>query len=294
MRLIMRFLNLIYIVAGITVGIFVPGDLIGKAISAAGVAFLLTCLFNPENYNVIKAYEKGGIFLWGKLVTRRGPGPAYIFPWETLLVKDTRQQQFSIPVQSATVFGGQNLPFDLDVDIFARTVDPVKLYLSMHEAGNKTEAQLLIQYTQGAATRALDAAGKKLFSNELMDGVAIVTWFNRQLLSELDTATEAIGIKIDNVQITRMTPPPVYTQQTEKLKIAEADASVLRIGSAAEVETVTAQRNAEGADYIKIQWMDTLRYLADQVQKSNLKALTIGGDGRGAFTVNMPLDEKEG
>lgn len=274
-----------WIILGLVGFVVVPGEFELRVLVSVLVASSSAMMFRDWGA-IIKEYERGGIFFLGRLISRRGPGPVFVWPWETLYIDDTRQRRAPIPVQAATAFGGLNLPFELDVEVFFRLKDPVGFFLAVHQPAESALEKTLVQMTQGAAMVALDQIGAGLFESG-----HVITELQQIMKTNLSTSLESLGISIDKVEITRLTPPVAIQQASNQRTEAEGYAQAERTRAEAEAYRAEQLRKAYGKDWLANETLDTLKDIFDRVQKSGLKVLGLGGSLRDLFTTTMPVEE---
>lgn len=194
------------------------------------VAFvLLTIIFG--SIKVLPEYERLVVLRLGKYAGTRGPGLTVLVPFlETGRRVDMRERFLEIPRQTAIT--KDNTPIDIDFLVYYRIIDPK---LSMLEVLDVVNASLNI-----AATTLRAVIG----DIELDDVLARREQINGVLRVKLDEVTERWGMKITNVEIREVEPPPMVREAMNRQMSAERErrATVTR----AEGERASAIMVAEG------------------------------------------------
>ncbi len=194
------------------------------------VAFvLLTIIFG--SIKVLPEYERLVVLRLGKFAGTRGPGLTVLVPFlETGRRVDMRERFLEIPRQTAIT--KDNTPIDIDFLVYYRIIDPK---LSMLEVLDVVSASLNI-----AATTLRAVIG----DIELDDVLARREQINSVLRVKLDEVTERWGMKITNVEIREVEPPPMVREAMNRQMSAERErrATVTR----AEGERASAIMVAEG------------------------------------------------
>ena len=190
---------------------------------------LLMIIFG--SIKVLPEYERLVVLRLGKFAGTRGPGLTLLIPFmEKGRKVDMRERFLEIPRQTAIT--KDNTPIDIDFLVYYRIIDPK---LSVLEVLDVVAASLNI-----AATTLRAVIG----DIELDDVLARREQINSVLRVKLDDVTERWGMKITNVEIREVEPPPMVREAMNRQMSAERErrATVTR----AEGERASAIMVAEG------------------------------------------------
>ena len=193
------------------------------------VLVLLMIIFG--SIKVLPEYERLVVLRLGKFAGTRGPGLTLLIPFmEKGRKVDMRERFLEIPRQTAIT--KDNTPIDIDFLVYYRIIDPK---LSVLEVLDVVSASLNI-----AATTLRAVIG----DIELDDVLARREQINSVLRVKLDEVTERWGMKITNVEIREVEPPPMVREAMNRQMSAERErrATVTR----AEGERASAVMIAEG------------------------------------------------
>lgn len=193
------------------------------------VVVLLMIIFG--SIKVLPEYERLVVLRLGKFAGTRGPGLTLLIPFmEKGRKVDMRERFLEIPRQTAIT--KDNTPIDIDFLVYYRIIDPK---LSVLEVLDVVSASLNI-----AATTLRAVIG----DIELDDVLARREQINSVLRVKLDEVTERWGMKITNVEIREVEPPPMVREAMNRQMSAERErrATVTR----AEGERASAVMIAEG------------------------------------------------
>ena len=160
--------------------------------------------------NFLKDYERIARFKWGNFEGMRGPGPVVLIPIMHSGVKiDTRTEVIDIPRQ--TNITKDNAPIAIDFLIYMR-VTTENADRAVLEVENYRAAVI------GLATTTLRAVvGDIDLDNVLSQRERI----NTTLREKLDSETARWGIKVTNVEIREIEPPPDIQEAMNRQMSAE-------------------------------------------------------------------------
>ena len=210
-------------------------------IVVAVVVFLFLVLL-WSSVKVVREYQRIVLFRFGRMVGLRGPGIVIIIPFiDRTVYVDLREFFLEIPHQTAIT--KDNAGISIDFITFFKVVDP---QASVVQVANFTGAAQAI-----AATTLRSIVG----DISLDDVLAKRDEINTILRTKLDEVTERWGVKVTNVEIREIIPPPAVqeamtrqmsAERTRRAVVTEAEgdkaAQVLR----AEGEQQAAVLQAEG------------------------------------------------
>jgi regulator of protease activity HflC (stomatin/prohibitin superfamily) len=192
-----------------------------KALIVVGVILLLILVILPNAIKIVPEYQRLVKFRLGRCIGIRGPGFVLIIPVIDRVVRvDLRESFLEIPHQTAIT--EDNAPISIDFIIFNKVED----------------AQLSVLAVQNFAGAAQNIAATTLRSvvgdMSLDDVLSKREEMNQLLQAKLDEVTERWGVKVTNVEVREITPPPAVqeamtrqmsAERTRRAVVTEADGS---------------------------------------------------------------------
>lgn len=207
-----------------------------------GVIVALAILILPNAIRIVREYQRLIVFRLGRSIGTKGPGFVFLIPLVDRAVwVDLRELYLEIPHQTAIT--EDNASISIDFIVFYRVVDAV---MSIIEVGNFAGAAQNI-----AATTLRSVVGDMA----LDDVLAKREQMNEILRVKLDEVTERWGVKVTNVEIREIIPPPAVleamtrqmsAERTRRAVVTEADGSKQAAITVAEGNKQSAILNAEG------------------------------------------------
>ena len=207
-----------------------------------GVVVLLLIIILPQALRIVREYQRLMVFRLGRAIGAKGPGLVFLIPFiDKGVMVDLRELYLEIPHQTAIT--EDNAPISIDFIVFYRVVDAV---MSVIEVGNFAGAAQNI-----AATTLRSVVGDM----SLDDVLARREQMNEILRTKLDEVTERWGVKVTNVEIREIIPPPMVqeamtrqmsAERSRRAVVTEADGSKQAAITVAEGNKQSAILNAEG------------------------------------------------
>ena len=207
-----------------------------------GVIVLLLVVIVPNAIRIVREYQRLMVFRLGRAIGPKGPGLVILIPViDRGVWVDLRELYLEIPHQTAIT--EDNAPISIDFIVFYRVVDAVA---SVIEVGNFAGAAQNI-----AATTLRSVVGDM----SLDDVLAKREQMNEILRVKLDEVTERWGVKVTNVEIREIIPPPAVqeamtrqmsAERTRRAVVTEAEGSKQAAITVAEGNKQSAILNAEG------------------------------------------------
>ena len=207
-----------------------------------GVAVLLVILILTQAIKIVPEYERLVLFRLGRAIGTRGPGLIIIIPIVDRVSRvDLREQYLEIPHQAAIT--EDNATISIDFIVFTKVVDAMSVVISV---GNFSGAAQNI-----AATTLRSVVGDM----SLDDVLAKREEMNEVLRVKLDEVTERWGVKVTNVEIREIIPPPgvqeamtrqMSAERTRRAVVTEAEGAKQAAVTVAEGNKQSAILNAEG------------------------------------------------
>jgi regulator of protease activity HflC (stomatin/prohibitin superfamily) len=203
----------------------------------AAVVVLVLLLLIAKGVRIAREYQRLVLFRLGRAIGTRGPGLIFLNPAtdRTTLV-DLREQYLEVPHQTAIT--SDNAPISIDFIIFYKVVDPS---LSVLAVGNFAGAALNV-----AATTLRSVVGDMPLDDVLSKREAM----NAVLRTRLDEITERWGVKVTNVEVREVNPPPGVLEAMTRQMSAERTRRALV--TEAEGQKAAAILGAEGQQKSKV------------------------------------------
>jgi regulator of protease activity HflC (stomatin/prohibitin superfamily) len=208
----------------------------------AGVVLLLILLIVPQAIRIIREYQRILVFRLGRALKTKGPGLVLLIPFiDKGVMVDLRELYLEIPHQTAIT--KDNATISIDFIVFYRVIDA---RMSVIEVGNFAGAAQNIASTTLRSVVGDMALDEVLAKREVM---------NEVLRTKLDEVTERWGVKVTNVEIREIIPPPqvqeamtrqMSAERTRRAVVTEAEGTKSAAVTVAEGNKQSAILNAEG------------------------------------------------
>jgi regulator of protease activity HflC (stomatin/prohibitin superfamily) len=170
------------------------------------VVVLLMVLFSA--IRVVQQYERGVIFVLGRLIGAKGPGIFLVPPFITRMIKvDLRIVTLTVPPQE--VISRDNVTIKVTAVVYFYVVDPVSAVVNV------------MNYMQATTQIGQTTLRNVLGQSELDELLSQRNKINRELQTIIDEHTERWGIKVTAVEIKDVELPA--TMQRAMAKQAEAE-----------------------------------------------------------------------
>ncbi|MGA9343433.1 MAG: slipin family protein [Rhodanobacteraceae bacterium] len=236
--------------------------------SSLAVVVVLIVLLLLSSIKILREYERGVVFLFGRFQSVKGPGIIILLPVVQQMVRmDLRTVVLSVPPQD--VISRDNVSVKVNAVIYFRIIDPEKAVIQVADVYEAT--------SQLAQTTLRSVLGQ----HELDDMLAARDKLNHDIQAILDQHTDAWGIKVANVEI----------------KQVDLDEGMIRaIAKQAEAERQRRAKviNAEGELQASEKLMQAAQTLMQQPQAIQLRYLQtmveVAGDKSHTILFPLPLD----
>jgi regulator of protease activity HflC (stomatin/prohibitin superfamily) len=225
------------------------------------VIVLILFFLALSGLRVVQQYERGVIFILGRLTGAKGPGLFWVPPMITRMVKvDLRVVTLTVPPQE--VITRDNVTIKVTAVLYFYVVDPIAAVVNVLNYAQAT--------TQIGQTTLRNVLGQSDLDELLSQRVKI----NQQLQSIIDDYTERWGIKVTAVEIKDVELPA--TMQRAMAKQAEAEREKRAKIIHAQGELQASSQLAEAASVIGAQPSALqLRYLQTLTEIAVEKNSTI-------------------
>ena len=198
------------------------------------VIFILLFFVLP-GFRVVQQYEKGVVFMLGKITGVKEPGLTWIAPYITWMKKiDFRTITMPIPPQR--IITKDNVSVDISAVAYYKVVDGIKSIVAIENVSSAIN--------QIAQTTIRNIVGRFQLDEILSERDTI----NKEVRLVLDSHTEEWGIIVSVVEIKDIELPE--NMQRAMAKQAEAEREKRSKIIAAEGEFLSAQKLADAADVI--------------------------------------------
>ncbi len=212
------------------------------AIIGAIVAVVLVLGFLYLSIRVVREYQRDVIFRLGRSIGTKGPGIIFLIPVvDRPVLVDLREQYLEIPRQTAIT--KDNASISIDFIVFHRVVDAV-------------DSVVKVQNFAGAAENIAATTLRSIVGDMMLDDVLSQRdRMNSLLQAKLDEVTERWGVKITNVEVREITPPPgvqeamtrqMSAERTRRAVVTESEGTKQAAVTVAEGEKQAKILSAEG------------------------------------------------
>jgi regulator of protease activity HflC (stomatin/prohibitin superfamily) len=238
-------------------------------LSLSGFVFIgFIVLFILSIFKVLKEYERGVIFFFGRFQKVKGPGIIIVVPLVQQMTRvDLRVNVMDVPTQD--VISKDNVSVKVNAVVYFRIVDPEKAIIQVVNVFEAT--------SQLAQTTLRSVLGQ----HELDEMLSERDKLNSDIQVILDQHTDAWGIKVANVEIKHID----LNENMIRAIAAQAEAERARRAKVihAEGEQQAAAKLAEAAQ--------TLGVHSQALQLRYLQALTeIATEGTNTIIFPLPMD----
>jgi regulator of protease activity HflC (stomatin/prohibitin superfamily) len=232
------------------------------------VLVALVVILIMASFRIVKEYERGVVYTFGKYSSTRNPGIQIVIPMiQQMILVDMRIRTEDIPSQD--VISKDNVSVKVNAVVYYRVIDP-------SFAINRVE-DFIMATSQLAQTTLRSVLGK----HELDDMLTQRDKLNNDVQDILDSQTDGWGIKVTNVEIKHVDIDPTMVRAIAKQAEAERMRRAKIINAEGEFQ---AAKQLDEAAKILSQRPETmqLRYLGTLGEFTNSKGSTI--------VLPMPLD----
>jgi regulator of protease activity HflC (stomatin/prohibitin superfamily) len=208
----------------------------------AGILFLVVLFLLTRAIKIVREYQRIVLFRLGRVTGLRGPGLVIIFPGiDRAVWVDLREQYLEIPKQTAIT--KDNAAINIDFIIFYKVIDA-------------TMSVLQVQNFAGAAQNIAATTLRSVVGDMTLDEVLSKRdQMNQVLQVKLDEVTERWGVKVGNVEVREIVPPPpvldamtrqMSAERTRRAVVTEAEGQKQAQITVAEGQKQSAILSAEG------------------------------------------------
>lgn len=207
-----------------------------------GVVAIALAVFAATSIKIVREYQRVVLFRLGRSIGAHGPGLVAVNPLITRVsLVDLREQYLEIPHQVGIT--RDNAPISIDFIMFYKVTDPVASVLA-------------VQNFRGAALNISATTLRSVVGDMSLDDILSKREeMNSVLRVKLDDTTERWGVKVTNVEVREITPPPAVqeamtrqmsAERTRRAVVTEADGKKQAAITVAEGQKQSAILSAEG------------------------------------------------
>ena len=215
---------------------------------------LVLVIFALSGVRVVQQYERGVIFILGRLTGAKGPGLFWVPPIITHMVKvDLRIVTLTVPPQD--VITRDNVTIKVAAVIYYYVVDPSSAVVNVVNFGQAT--------TQIGQTTLRNVLGQ----SELDELLAQRTKVNQELQTIIDQHTERWGVKVTAVEIKDIDLPSgmqramakqAEAEREKRAKVIHAEGELLASTSLAQAANVISSQPSA----LQLRYLQTLTEIA--------------------------------
>ncbi len=219
-----------------------------------GIVIVLILLISA--IKILKEYERGVIFRFGRLRGAKGPGLFVIIPFVDKMIKvDLRTVTMDVPPQD--IITHDNVPVKVNAVVYFRVMDPEKSIVKIEK--------YILATSQIAQTTLRSILGQV----ELDDLLARREKINKELQKIIDEQTDPWGVKVSNVEIKDVELPQSIQRAFAKQAEAERERRAKIISAEGEFQASEKLSNAAevlGKFPISVQlrFLQTLKEIATE------------------------------
>jgi regulator of protease activity HflC (stomatin/prohibitin superfamily) len=199
------------------------------------ILFVIIFIILP-GLRVVRQYEKGVVFRFGRIVGIKEPGLNMIIPYFEQ-VKRVDLRTVTLPIPPQKIITKDNVSVDVSAVAYYRIVDPTKSIVAIEN--------VMSAINQISQTSVRNIVGKFQLDEILSERETI----NKEITKVLDTHTEAWGVVVSVVEIKDIELPE--GMQRAMAKQAEAEREKRAKIIAAEGEFLSSQKLADTADIMQ-------------------------------------------
>ena len=225
-------------------------------IVVAVVVLILLIIIIRASVRILREYERGVLFRFGRLRGAKGPGIVLIIPFVDKMIKvDLRTVTLDVPPQD--VITRDNVPVKVNAVAYFRVMDPEKAIVEIenYKIGTSQIAQTTLRSILGQA--------------ELDDLLSRRDKINKELQVIIDERTDPWGIKVSIVEIKDVEMPETIQRAFAKQAEAERERRAKIINAEGEFQASeklaqAAKILAEHPASIQLRFLQTLREIASE------------------------------
>lgn len=228
--------------------------ILGIVLGVAAVILLMILL--PSSIKILREYERGVIFRFGRLSATRGPGIFLIIPFADKMIKvDLRTVTLDVPPQD--IITKDNVPVKVNAVAYFRVMDPEKSVISIENYRVATS-----QISQTTLRSVLGQA-------ELDELLSARDKLNKELQIIIDEQTDPWGVKVSIVEIKDVELPQTIQRAFARQAEAERERRAKIINAEGELQaseklSAAAEILTKFPASIQLRFLQTLKEIASE------------------------------
>jgi regulator of protease activity HflC (stomatin/prohibitin superfamily) len=217
---------------------------------------ILAVIVFPQMIRILREYERGVIFRWGRLLRAKGPGLIFLIPYVDRMVRiDLRVVTIDVPKQE--VMTRDNVPVTVDAVVYFRVMDPVAAVVKVE---NYLKASSLISQTTLRSV---------LGQSQLDELLAQREKINHELQEIIDRHTDPWGIKVTTVEVRDVVLPDSMKRAMAKQAEAERERRAKIVNAegeyqAAEKMVQAGAMMAQQPIALQLRFLQTMREISSE------------------------------
>ena len=219
-------------------------------------ALILLMILLPSSIKILREYERGVVFRFGRLSATRGPGIFLIIPFADKMIKvDLRTVTLDVPPQD--IITKDNVPVKVNAVAYFKVTDPEKSVISIenYRVATSQIAQTTLRSVLGQA--------------ELDDLLSARNKLNKELQIIIDEQTEPWGIKVSIVEIKDVELPQTILRAFARQAEAERERRAKIINAEGELQaseklSAAAEVLTKFPASIQLRFLQTLKEIASE------------------------------
>src|SRR3972149_8585128 len=226
------------------------------SLAAIVLGSVLLLILLLSSVKILREYERGVIFRFGRLKATRGPGIIVIIPFADKMVKvDLRTVTMDVPPQD--VITRDNVPVKVNAVVYFRVMDPAKSVVKIE--------RYMVATSQIAQTTLRSVLGQA----ELDDLLARRDKINQELQKIIDEQTDPWGIKVSIVEIKDVELPQTIQRAFARQAEAERERRAKIINAEGELQaseklSAAAEILTKFPASIQLRFLQTLKEIASE------------------------------
>jgi regulator of protease activity HflC (stomatin/prohibitin superfamily) len=224
------------------------------AIIGIVIAVIFAIIILSASIRILREYERGVIFRFGRLRGAKGPGIFLIIPFVDKMIKvDLRTVTLDVPPQD--IITKDNVPVNVNAVVYFRVMDPAKAIVAIENYKLATS-----QISQTTLRSVLGQA-------ELDDLLSRRDKINKELQLIIDEQTDPWGVKVSVVEVKDVELPQsiqrAFARQAEaererRAKIINAEGELQASEKLSQAAKVLSQYSVS----IQLRFLQTLKEIA--------------------------------
>jgi regulator of protease activity HflC (stomatin/prohibitin superfamily) len=239
------------------------------------ILFFLIFVILPLSIKVVREFQRLVIFRLGRSIGSKGPGLVFLIP-----ILDRPQwvdlREFYLEIPHQTSITKDNAPISIDFITFYKVLDPVMSVIA-------------IQDFAGAALNIAATTLRSVVGDISLDDVlAKREEINQILRAKLDEITERWGVKVTNVEIREIIPPPaVQEAMTRQMSAERSRRAVVTEADGTKEAAVTVAEGDKQANILKAEGERQAAILRSEGFALALKTVFEAAKGVDAKTMGL-------